>query len=54
MVTFHLHVNFGELVQERRNSSASAMELRLSYANPLISVFCPLQNILHGTCHKTT
>ena len=32
----NLHIH--ELVQERRNSSALAMELRISYTNPSISV----------------
>ena len=30
------HLNFNGLVQERRNSSALAMELHLSWTNPLI------------------
>ena len=36
-VSYFANLHIHGLVQERRNSSALAMELRLSFTNPLIS-----------------
>ena len=40
------HIHFDGLVQERRNPSASAMELRLPCTNPLIRGDKALMNII--------
>ena len=41
-VTQHFYniYNIDELVQERRNSIANALELRVSCTNPLMTAFC--------------
>ena len=42
-----LHVLYIDgLVEERRNSSALAMELRLSYTNPSTSCFCWVYSVV--------